>query len=115
MSDSKPESVAKRAVRAYSYVALWIALSAGGLVGASHSQKFTCRKDHPTFGVLLVTAPTVHTGVILYNKQILAFSGFPYPIALTLWHMFFCASLAIMLVRSGRVQSASIDRETYLK
>lgn len=27
--------------------------------------------------------------VILYNKWILAYYGFPYPISLTMWHMFF--------------------------
>lgn len=37
--------------------------------------------------------------VIMYNKWILAFYGFPFPIALTLWHMFFCSVLAFALVR----------------
>lgn len=27
--------------------------------------------------------------VILYNKYILAYHGFPYPITLTMWHMLF--------------------------
>ena len=27
--------------------------------------------------------------VILYNKYILAYGGFPYPITLTMWHMLF--------------------------
>jgi hypothetical protein len=27
--------------------------------------------------------------VILYNKYILAYGGFPYPISLTMWHMLF--------------------------
>lgn len=38
--------------------------------------------------------------VIMYNKWILAYSGFPFPIALTLWHMVFCSLLAFALVRS---------------
>ena len=53
--------------------------------------------------------------VILWNKQILAFSGFPYPVALTMWHMFFCASLATILVKSGKVQTINMDRNTYIK
>ena len=30
-------------------------------------------------------------------------------------HMFFCAALAIGLVKSGRVQGIAMDRETYMK
>ena len=56
-----------------------------------------------------------NAGVILYNKHILAYSGFPYPISLTLWHMLFCASLAVGLVRSGRVAAVGMDRGTYLR
>jgi hypothetical protein len=29
--------------------------------------------------------------------------------------MFFCAALAIGLVKSGKVQAISMDRETYIK
>ena len=113
--------------------------------------------------------------VIMYNKYLLAYRGFPYPITLTMWcvpsslagglvtelnglvcqlrskcgpggtgsctcpayyspaqhhsihpptppttapprrHMFFCAALAIGLVKSGKVQAISMDRETYIK
>lgn len=53
--------------------------------------------------------------VIMFNKYLLAYRGFPYPISLTMWHMFFCASLAILLVRTGVVSSISMDRETYIK
>ncbi|PSC67133.1 magnesium-translocating P-type ATPase, partial [Micractinium conductrix] len=76
------ESLVKKVVMAYTYVAIWIGLS--GLV-------------------------------IMYNKYLLAYHGFPYPITLTMWHMFFCAALAIGLVKSGRVQAISMDRETYTK
>lgn len=37
--------------------------------------------------------------VIIFNKWLLAFSGFPFPIALTLWHMIFCFIIAFFLVR----------------
>lgn len=41
--------------------------------------------------------------VILFNKWLLAFSGFPYPIALTLWHMFLCSTLGFLCVRVLKV------------
>jgi hypothetical protein len=41
----------------------------------------------------------VSIAVIMFNKWLLAFSGFPFPIALTLWHMFFCSSVGILAVR----------------
>ena len=41
--------------------------------------------------------------VILYNKYILAYYGFPFPIALTMWHMTFSGVLAFLLVRLGYV------------
>ncbi len=31
-------------------------------------------------------------------------AAFPYPIALTMWHMFFCASLASLIIRAGYVE-----------
>jgi hypothetical protein len=51
--------------------------------------------------------------VILINKYILAFSGFPFPIALTLTHMGFCASLAFLLIKMGVTETAHMDRKTY--
>jgi hypothetical protein len=32
-----------------------------------------------------------------------------------MWHMFFCAALAIALVRLGVVQSINMDQSTYLR
>lgn len=58
---------------------------------------------------------TLSATVIMYNKWVLAFYGFPYPVALTLWHMFFCSFLAILLVKLGYVESINMSRETYLK
>ncbi len=53
--------------------------------------------------------------VILYNKWVLAFYGFGYPIALTMWHMFFCSVLAFALVKSGYVEPIGLSRETYVR
>eukprot|EP00227_Mantoniella_beaufortii_P017860 CAMPEP_0197594102 /NCGR_PEP_ID=MMETSP1326-20131121/19725_1 /TAXON_ID=1155430 /ORGANISM="Genus nov. species nov., Strain RCC2288" /LENGTH=349 /DNA_ID=CAMNT_0043160207 /DNA_START=579 /DNA_END=1624 /DNA_ORIENTATION=- len=42
---------------------------------------------------------SISMAVILFNKYILAYSGFGYPIALTLWHMVFCTTVATLAVR----------------
>ena len=41
--------------------------------------------------------------VILFNKWLLAYAGFPFPISLTLWHMFFCSSVGFLCVRVFKV------------
>mmetsp|Transcript_31748 Transcript_31748/g.38342 ORF Transcript_31748/g.38342 Transcript_31748/m.38342 type:complete len:333 (+) Transcript_31748:405-1403(+) len=45
----------------------------------------------------------ISMGVIMYNKWILAYYGFPYPLALTMWHMFFCSTIAFVMVRVLKV------------
>uniref|UniRef100_A0A061RF95 Plastidic phosphate translocator-like protein n=1 Tax=Tetraselmis sp. GSL018 TaxID=582737 RepID=A0A061RF95_9CHLO len=53
--------------------------------------------------------------VILFNKWILAFYGFPYPIALTMMHMGFCSTVAFVMIKTGFVKGCDIGMETYLK
>eukprot|EP00891_Asterochloris_glomerata_P000641 jgi/Astpho2/641/Aster-04482 len=53
--------------------------------------------------------------VILYNKYILAYYGFPFPIALTMWHMTFSGVLAFLLVRLGYVGACDMSAETYVR
>ena len=53
--------------------------------------------------------------VILYNKWILAYYGFPYPISLTMWHMAFSSVLAVLCVRLGYVPAVNMTTETYMK
>jgi hypothetical protein len=53
--------------------------------------------------------------VILLNKYVLAYAGFPYPISLTLIHMAFCASLAFGLIKAGVSDTAHMDRAMYIK
>lgn len=53
--------------------------------------------------------------VILLNKYVLAYSGFPYPISLTLTHMAFCATLAFALIKAGVSDTAHMDSATYMK
>ena len=52
--------------------------------------------------------------VILFNKYILAFGGFPFPITLTVWHMLFSSSIASVFVWSGKVPSTEgMDTKRY--
>ena len=53
--------------------------------------------------------------VILLNKYVLAYSGFPYPISLTLCHMAFCATLAFILIKAGVSDTAHMDTNTYIR
>lgn len=53
--------------------------------------------------------------VILYNKWILAYYGFPYPISLTMWHMAFSSVLAFLCVRLGYVPAVNMTTDTYVK
>lgn len=42
---------------------------------------------------------SISISVILFNKWLLAYSGFPFPIALTLWHMAFCSFVGLLACR----------------
>jgi len=56
------------------------------------------------------------SGVILFNKYILSFFGFPFPISLTMIHMCFCSALAFLIIRVFKlVQSNDLDRQTYVQ
>ena len=54
-------------------------------------------------------------GVIMINKYVLAYSGFPFPVSLTLIHMLFCASVATLLVVTGVVQPVNMPNELYFR
>ena len=58
---------------------------------------------------------TLIPAVILYNKWLLTWGGFPYPVALTLWHMAFCSTLAFGIIKLGFVQPIDMSAELYLK
>jgi hypothetical protein len=51
----------------------------------------------------VVTWMCISTSVIMFNKWLLAYSGFPFPIALTVWHMFFCSAVGVIAVRVLKV------------
>lgn len=64
----------------------------------------------------VATWMSISTAVILFNKWLLAYSGFPYPIALTMWHMAFCSSVAFVAVRVlGVVKSHNMSSAEYAR
>lgn len=55
------------------------------------------------------------TMVIMVNKYVLAYSGFPFPVSLTLIHMLFCSSVATLLIKTGIVQPVIMSNELYFR
>ena len=59
---------------------------------------------------------SISISVILFNKWLLAFSGFPYPITLTMWHMLFCSSVGFLCVTVGKVvKTHNMSAHDYLR
>mmetsp|Transcript_10258 Transcript_10258/g.17865 ORF Transcript_10258/g.17865 Transcript_10258/m.17865 type:complete len:349 (-) Transcript_10258:14-1060(-) len=52
--------------------------------------------------------------VILINKYVLSFSGFPYPVALTCTHMLFCSILAWTIVKLGWAEASPMSADMYI-
>ncbi|KAJ9506998.1 hypothetical protein QJQ45_030354 [Haematococcus lacustris] len=58
----------------------------------------------------------ISIAVILFNKWLLAYSGFPFPIALTVWHMLFCSCIGFIAVRILKVvKSHNMSAREYCK
>ena len=68
-------------------------------------------------GVLFVAVwMSISMAVIMFNKWILAYSGFGYPVALTMWHMVFCTALVTVLVRVFKVTNRlKMSRREYAR
>ena len=59
---------------------------------------------------------SVSISVIMFNKWLLAYSGFPYPIALTMWHMAFCSTVGFLCVHVARfVKPHNMSARDYLR
>eukprot|EP00199_Chlamydomonas_sp_CCMP681_P002247 CAMPEP_0119108314 /NCGR_PEP_ID=MMETSP1180-20130426/13691_1 /TAXON_ID=3052 ORGANISM="Chlamydomonas cf sp, Strain CCMP681" /NCGR_SAMPLE_ID=MMETSP1180 /ASSEMBLY_ACC=CAM_ASM_000741 /LENGTH=384 /DNA_ID=CAMNT_0007093915 /DNA_START=119 /DNA_END=1273 /DNA_ORIENTATION=- len=59
---------------------------------------------------------SISCSVILFNKWLLAYSGFPFPIALTVWHMLFCSGVGVLAVRVLKlVKSHNMSMNEYMK
>ena len=94
-------------------------LAAGTMGEARNDKSLTEPKSLASQVLLNLAYVSVWIGlsgtVILYNKWILAYYGFPYPIALTIWHMTFSSGLAFAIVRLGYVEACNMSAETYVK
>ena len=59
---------------------------------------------------------SISIAVIMFNKWLLAYSGFPFPIALTVWHMLFCSLVGILAVRVLKlVKSHNMSQRDYIR
>eukprot|EP01026_Neomeris_dumetosa_P049693 TRINITY_DN43466_c0_g1_i7.p1 TRINITY_DN43466_c0_g1~~TRINITY_DN43466_c0_g1_i7.p1 ORF type:complete len:312 (+),score=5.68 TRINITY_DN43466_c0_g1_i7:164-1099(+) len=68
-----------------------------------------------TYGYVLIWM-SISMGVIMFNKWLLAFSGFPFPISLTLWHMSFCSVVGFLSVRVFKVvKHFNMSNREYVK
>jgi hypothetical protein len=52
---------------------------------------------------------SVSMAVIMFNKWLLAFYGFPYPLTLTMWHMIFCSTIALVPSPPPTFKSSQLD------
>jgi hypothetical protein len=55
--------------------------------------------------------------VIVFNKWLLAYSGFPFPLALTAWHMVACSAFGVLAVRGplALAPSLGLSRQDYCR
>eukprot|EP00958_Prasinococcus_capsulatus_P017043 scaffold1911_cov397-Prasinococcus_capsulatus_cf.AAC.24 len=59
---------------------------------------------------------SLSASVILYNKWILAYYGFRFPLALTMWHMLFCSVVGFLAVKVFKVtKSLGMTAEQYAR
>ena len=88
---------------------------AQGLRAAAMAQSRVLREVVRAYSYVVLWM-AVSSSVILFNKWLLAFSGFPYPIALTAWHMLFCSTVGMLCVRGLRVvKSHKMSAHDYLR
>lgn len=89
--------VVKEIVRSYTYVCIWMAISIAVIM---FNKVITAAQLLPA-----VKHPqsSVNTLPSSFLQWLLAYSGFPFPIALTLWHMSFCSVVGFMAVRVLKV------------
>ena len=94
-------------MKAYFYVTIWMTISMGVILfNKVRTPRATHRPDHR------------HSPLRTSRRRpqyILAYSGFKYPIALTLWHMVFCTSVATIMVRVvGTTKRLKMPKKEYV-
>ena len=109
---ARPLTAWQQGMKAYFYVTIWMTISMGVILFNK------VRPHHPTS-----PPPNTDTYPLILNvpssshpsQYILAYSGFKYPIALTLWHMVFCTTVATIMVKVvGATKSLNMPRKEYV-
>ena len=97
----------QQGMKAYFYVTIWMTISMGVILfNKVRTPRATHRPDHRH-------SPLRTSG--RRPQYILAYSGFKYPIALTLWHMVFCTSVATIMVRVvGTTKRLKMPKKEYV-
>ena len=97
----------QQGMKAYFYVTIWMTISMGVILfNKVRTPRATHRPDHRH-------SPLRTSG--RRPQYILAYSGFKYPIALTLWHMVFCTSVATIMVRVvGTTKRLKMPKREYV-
>lgn len=117
--------------RAYTFVVMWMGVSISGMrLSCTQVTACFCPQRAPLPSPLcpappaqaappyspMPSAASALPAVILFNKWLLAYSGFPFPITLTMWHMAFCSTVGFVCIRVlGLVKSHNMSARDYMQ
>jgi hypothetical protein len=119
-------AVVREVVRSYTYVGIWMSISIAVIlfnkVGlwallqrCMHFQQlmWLCSPSLPNRSS--ISKLFTHKNCVCATQWLLAYSGFPFPIALTIWHMGFCSAIGCIAVRVlGLVKSHQMTAREYM-
>ena len=60
--------------------------------------------------ILMAAWISLSAVVILFNKYILSYAGFPYPVTLTMIHMAFCSVVTAAMMHGGHYVGLKIEK-----
>ncbi|MEW5307113.1 MAG: hypothetical protein WDW36_009530 [Sanguina aurantia] len=90
-----------------------------GAMAAAKGQEALSRREAATHLATtysyIILWVVLSAGVIMINKYILSYAGFPFPVALTLIHMVFCSAVATLLIKSGVVEAVNMPSDLYFR
>ena len=88
--------------------------AAGGEACAAACRACLWRRAHPPPSHLAPRPLPLPPHPPSFNKWLLAYSGFPFPITLTMWHMAFCSTVGFICIRVlGVVKSHNMPAKEY--
>ena len=87
---------------------------ANGIAAAAGKSRVAKKVFQSYFYVIVWMSNSI--AVILANKWLLAYSGFPFPVTLTLWHMTICSTIGFLCVRVFKVvESHNMPSSEYVR